>query len=416
MRLTGLIATLAAVLAAAAPAGAATMRGGLSGSYYNYDDDVSAQDLSVSRFKLRLDVADFMAYGAAFHLRTITRSVSGHDYNEKLPGQRIDQAEFEMRGLLGFADLHLGRINVMDMPATRVDGVNVDFHLGQTFGPGFFAGQAPDPFTDQVSSYSAMGGYLFNRGQTSRFSLGYAATSKGSPDSTYISAMYYSASSSTFNWMADLRMDEEKKKSQWQITSAMVNATYRPNKKLRLNGAYNEYRAIRLFESMKYDANYDMQRTMRLSADVFIFSSSMLYARIDGRSRDIDSGSASLVTAGLRVDDMFDLLYFDGSYSSIDYFKVKSSRTNLRLGADWRRDLQVELDVTSISGTKEGQSNGMTQLVYGVTADWRMESFFVSAMFQISNEKFLDVDAVYTNKAADHFSSTSYYLTVGYNF
>jgi hypothetical protein len=400
-----------------APAGAVAMRGGLSGSYYNYDDDVAAQDLSVTRFKLRLDVSDFMAYDSAFHLRTITRSVSGHDYNEKLPGQRIDQAEFEMKGLLGFADLHLGRMSVIDLPATRVDGVNMDFHLGQTFGLGLFGGQAPDPLTDQINgSYTTYGGYLFNRSQTGRLSLGYVTTAKGSADSTYVSGMYYSSSSSAFNWLADLRFDQDIKKSQWRLTEGMLSATYRPNRQVRINAAYNEYRAIRLFQSMQYDANYDLQRTLRLSADVYILTKSMLYLRLDGRSRDIDSGSASLVTGGFRRDNMFDFLFFDASYSSINYFKVSSTRANLRLGGDFKHDFQAEVEVTSINGAKDGQVNGMSQLVYGATVDWRIEGFFVSAMIQISNEKFLDVNAVYLNKAADHFASTSYYLSAGYNF
>jgi len=417
VRLTVFAALMAVMMAQTGPAGAVSMRGGVSGSYYNHDDDISAQDRSVTRFKVRLDVSDFMAYDSAFHLRTITRSVSGHDYNDNLPSQRIDQAEFEMSGLMGFMDLHLGRMFVADLPGARVDGADLEFHLGQSFGFGLMGGQTPDPFSDQInSSYSTYGAYLFNRSQTSRFSLGYVATSKGAEDSTYLSGMYYSVSSSAFSWMADVRMDEEKKKSQWQLTEAMVNMTYRPNRRFKVNASYNEYRGIRLFESMKYDADYSLQRTMRVSGDIYILQNSLVYLRIDGRSRDIDSGTATLFTGGYRQDNMMGFMFLDFSYDSINYFKTNSSRMNFRVGADLNWDLQADFEITSISTTQEGQRNSMTQLVYGATLDWRFEGFFVSAQFQMSDEKFLDVASVYTNKASDHFAATSYYLSVGYNF
>ncbi|MDH5478751.1 MAG: hypothetical protein OEY50_10505 [Nitrospinota bacterium] len=418
MRLTLLAAITAALLALwPAPANAVSVSGRISGSYYNHDDDISEQDRSISRIKLRLDVDDFMPYDSSFHLRTITRSVSGHDYNSNLPGQRIEQAEFEMNGLGGFMDLHLGRMNIEDIFSTRVDGANVDFHLGKTFGFGLFGGQTPDPFSDQInSSYSTYGGYLFNRGLGSRFSLGYVATAKGGEDSTYISGMYYSLSSASFNWMVDFRMDEDKANSEWRVTESMLNMTYRPSKRTKVNLNYTEYRSIQLFESMDYDASYDMQRSTRLSGDIYILKSTLLYARFDGRMRDIDNGTATLVTAGVRQDDMFGFMRMDFSYNGISYFTTSSSRINFMVGADLIRDLSGEIEITSIDTTQEGQSNSMSQFVFGASLDWWWKNFFVSAMLQYSNEKYLDVDAIYTNKASDHFSTVVYYLNLGYKF
>ncbi|MDH5508938.1 MAG: hypothetical protein OEZ32_01140 [Nitrospinota bacterium] len=418
MRLRLTLAFVAALFTVwALPASAVNLSGRLAGSYYNHDDDVSEQDRSVSRFKLRLDITDFMAYDSAFHLKTITRSVSGHDYNGNLPSQRIDRAEFELKGLGGFMDLHLGRMNIQDLFSTRVDGASVDFHLGKTFGLGVFGGQTPDPFSDQISSsYSTYGAYLFNRGQATRFSLGYVATAKGGEDSTYISGMYYSLSSRAFNWMADFRMDEDKVRSEWRITEAMVNLTYRPSRRAKVNLTYSEYRSIQLFESMDYSASYDMQRATRVSGDLFFLHSSMLYARFDARMRDFDSSTAAMFIGGFRQDDMFGLLNLDISYSGINYFTTTSDRINIVLGADFLRDLSGEIEITSINSKQEGQNNAMTQFVYGATVDWRWNNLFVSALLQFSNEKFLDVDAVYQNKASDHFATTSYYLNMGYNF
>ena len=418
MRLMLNLAFAAALLTVwVSQAGAVTITGRLSGSYYNHDDDVTEQDRSISRFKLRMDVTDFLPYDAAFHLKTITRSVSGHDYNSDLPSQRIEKAEFELNGLGGFMDIHLGRMNIQDLFSTRVDGASADFHLGKDFGFGVFGGQAPDPFSDEISSsHSTYGAYLFNRGTATRYSLGYVATARGAEDSTYVSGIYHSFSSKMFNWMADFRVDEDKDKSEWRLTEAMVNLTYRPSRRAKINFSYSEYRSIQLFESMDYDASYDMQRSTRLSGNMYIFHSSMVYARFDGRMRDLDNATASMLMAGFRQDGMLGVAFLDLSYSSINYFAVSSDRINFQLGAEFLRDLTGEIEITSINNTQEGVSGGMSQFVFSATLDWRWTNLFVSGNIQFSNEKFLDVDAVYTNKAADHFSTVSYYLNAGYNF
>ncbi|MDH5638877.1 MAG: hypothetical protein OEZ04_10320, partial [Nitrospinota bacterium] len=205
-------------------------------------------------------------------------------------------------------------------------------------------------------------------------------------------------------------------KSEWRITETMVNLNYRPNRRGKVNLTYSEYRSIQLFESMDYDASYDMQRATRVSGNLFFLHSSMLYARLDARMRDFDSGTAAMFIGGFRQDDMLGMLNLDISFSSISYFKTTSDRINFILGADFLRDLSGEIEITSINSTQEGENNAMSQFVFGATVDWRWKDLFVSGMLQFSNEKFLDVDAVYLNKASDHFATTSYYLNMGYKF
>jgi len=415
LRLTVFAAFLAVVMAAA-PASAVKMRGGLAGSFYNHDDDISAHDRNVSRFKIRLDVEDFMAYDSEFHLRVYSRSTSGSDYNDKIPSQRIDRAEFSMSRVGGFMDLSLGRINVTDMFSTRVDGANAEFRLGSSFGLGAFAGMTPDPFSDQFSgSYSTFGAYLFNRTDYSRFSLGYVSTAKGGPDSSYLNGMYFS-SSKYWNWIANLRMDENKDEGKWEITEALVNGIYRPSRKFKVSFSLDEYRAIRLYDTMDYDVNYEKQRSFRVNANLFILSHSLLYVRADARHRDIDSATASLSSVGFNQSELFNILFFDTSFSSINYFNTESTRFNFRTGAEFKPYWRAEFELMSITTLQVGQSNEMSQFVYGFTVDFNYEQFYASAMMQMSNESFLDVDAVYLNKASDTFAATTYHLTVGYYF
>lgn len=419
MRLIAALMTLAALIAAPAPAHAAKVRGMVSGSVYNHDDDVSAQDFTVTRFNVRLSADEIAGEGTYLTLRATTRS-AGSDYNRDIPGSRVETLVAGANGIWSFLDVAVGRQWLRDIPTARVDGAAVTARLGDYSGVGLFGGQAPDPYNDTVSGdYTTFGGYAFYRAPEAGVSGGYVATLfKGNEDLSFISGAGYLAPSTDLRLYATARSDHNVASGQWETTNLSVSLNYRAGQVARLGAAYNQYRAVRRYESMDYSLNYDLQTTMRFSGDFNVTPDLSVYGRFDARTRETDSKSATLYVAGVRQKQIMDWLYYDISYRGVNYFTSTSSQYAAAVGADLDNpDLTAELSASLLNNEQDGAANSLRQMVYGGSVDWRItDQLYTSGKIEVSNEQYLDVDSIYTAKATDTYNAMTFFLYAGYNF
>lgn len=415
----GAAAALAAMALLADGAHAAEINGGLSGSFYNHDDDVSAHDYSITRMRLRLNASEFAGDNVFARFSGSFRSAGANDYNDEIPDSRIDEAKVEVRKAWDLFDVELGRHFVRDLPAARVDGGTLRMYLGDGLGVGVFGGQAPDPYTDKVSGdYMSYGGYVFSNTPTSGLSLGYVYDSyKGAEDVSYIYGSMYMAPSKTLRLFGTIRTDHNVADSSYEITNLMVTASYRPSRSARFSVSYNQYRAIRLYESMDYNLNHDMQQSVRVAGEFKMTRTTTLYGNFDARSRESDSKSATLFTVGAKQEDMFRWFFMDVSYSQVNYFTSSVMRAKGSLGADLGENMVADLSVAYMKNDQDDASNSLTQLIYSGSLDWYFTpQLYVSGKVEMSDESYLDIDSVYLLKNKDTYSSLTYFLYVGYNF
>lgn len=412
-------AVFAALASLAGGAYAAEISGGLSGSIYNRDDDVSTQDYSITRMRLRLNASEFAGDNVFAKFSGSFRSAGSNDYNDEIPDSRIDEAKVEVRKAWDLFDMELGRHFIRDLPAARVDGGSLRMYVGENLGVGVFGGQAPDPYTDKVSGdYMSYGGYIFSNTPSSGLSLGYVYDSyKGAEDASYIYGSMFMAPSKTLRIFGIIRTDHNVADSTYEITNLMVTASYRPSRSARLSVSYNQYRAIRLYESMDYSLNYDMQQSVRVTGEFKLTRTTTLYGNFDARTRETDNKSATLFTVGAKQEDMFRWFFMDVSYSQVDYFTSSVMRAKGSIGADLGESLVAELSVAYMKNDQDDAANSLTQLIYAGSLEWYFTpQIYVSGRVEMSDESYLDIDSVYLEKNKDTFSALTYFLYVGYNF
>ena len=421
MRLAPAIALIATLLAVAMPPAASAVKvsGGLSGSVYNRDDDISSQDYTISRMRLKLDAEELGNEKTSFHFTGATRSTGANDFNSQIPDSRIDTATLGIQGAFSFLDATVGRQYIQQIPTARVDGVNIRVHMGKNFGIGAFGGQEPDPYDDTVNSdYITYGGYAFMNTLNTGANLGYVVTQfKGSEDTSYVYGSGYLAASKALRTFATARSDHNVTKGGFELTNLLVGASYRPNRRARFSVSYNQYRAITLFGSMDYSLNHELQKTARIAGDIRIARTIRIYGRADARNRESDNKSASLYLLGIKQSDVFRWFFYDVSLRSINYFTSKSIQARSALGAQAGDDLTAEISAMYIKNAQDDASNDLVQWVYSAELDWYPDrSFYVSGKVEMSNESYVDVDSVYVAKASDKYSSMTYFLYVSYRF
>jgi hypothetical protein len=398
---------------------AADIRGNMAGSIYNRDDDYSTHDYSITRFKLKLDASDFAGEDTSFHFKGSTRSVGAADYNSAIPDQRIDKAYIQFNNLFSIVDTGLGRQLIKEIPSARVDGANLKINMGDGFGVGVFGGQSPDPYTDEFSGdYTTYGGYGFFKTPVAGASVGFVSNMyKGSEDVSFVSGSGYFTPSSVSRLYASGRSDHNIETGQYELTNLLVSLNYRPSRAARFTIAYNEYRAVKLYESMDYDINHDLQKTIRLSTNLRATSTTTIYGRFDTRTRESDNKSASLYMVGLRQTDILNWFFLDLSYRGINYFTSEITQFYTAVGADIDGSLRIEFSVTYMQNDQDAALNRLEQWIYTGSADWYItRQLYMSGRIEMSEEAYLDVESVYLEKQKNEFSSLTYFFYAGYRF
>ncbi len=398
---------------------AQSVTGFISGSIYNRDDDVAAQDFSITRVRIRLNVEELIGDGTALRLKGATRSSGSGTFSEDIPGARFETAKLEFKQAFSLVDIHLGRQYIDYMPTARLDGANIVYPLGETSGVGLFGGLEPDPYDDIVNGdYMMYGLYGFTNNPTAGVSGGYVmSTFKGGDDKSYLYGSGYYNMSESLRLYGTARSDHNADSGGNELTNFYLSANFIPNENVSLDFSYNQYRAIRLFESMDYDLNHELQTTLRAAGRVKVTKTMTIYGSFDTRTRESDGKSASLIWGGLKQTDFFNWFYYDVAFRSINYFTSDIIQYFGAIGADVDDNLSVEANVTFMTNEQEGTSNTLEQWIYGFSADWYPgNTFFVSGSIELSNEEYLDIDSIALAKTSDKFNAVTYFLYAGYRF
>ena len=276
----------------------------------------------------------------------------------------------------------------------------------------------PDPYDDTVNSdYMTGGAYFYADGPTGGVRTGYVTSLfKGAEDSSYIYGTGYMALSSMMRVYGNIRVDNNIDKGGFELTNMVAALSFRPSRGARIHISYNEYRAIKLYESMDYDINHELQRTIRVQGRFNITRSFSFHAGLDMRTRESDNMSASLVSGGVRKEEIFNWGFADLSFYSIDYFGNTIMRLDTSIGAQSPERFDVEASVSYMLSESD-QGNDLAQLVYAGRVDWYVNrDMYVSGRVEMSDEQYLDVESVYVEKQSDHFSAITYFFYIGYKF
>jgi hypothetical protein len=433
-KLTQVLALAIAVLAVSvwgAPARAELdTHGRFAIGHINIDDASPAGDFSASTFYYR-----YIANGLlnndnlSFNLDGSSR-YSNMDYNAGIPANRLYMANVKSKKVAGFLDITAGRSFVEEFVSESVDGVDLKMWLNAHAGFGLFGGARPDPYTDKFNAdFNAIGAYTFARTDEIGASAGYALdTYKGKKDRERLNAvLFVMPSMEDLHLQASLDMDnfnEETTSSNvskkgWDITNLLVHANWRPAKGFALSGTYTEFRAINREASHleqrveMLEEKYDVSRAR---AEGAIWNTISIYGGMDLRNRHTDSKSASQTYVGIRDINFYGETFWDIKYADFGYFTATVKAITATFGGSVF-GLNTSFSATQMMNTQDGQMGDMEQWVYEVNLDyWFTKNLYATFMFQYSNEKYLDINSIYTTRYADNYNTTTLGGQFGYRF
>ncbi|MDH5542112.1 MAG: hypothetical protein OEY64_04015 [Nitrospinota bacterium] len=397
----------------------AKVTGNLSASFFELKDDSSAYKYNYWDTRVKLTASEFMGENKFINLDARTRGTGESDLNENIPETRIRDANLEIQKGFWNTDLVLGRHYVADVPGAGIDGVSLKHYTGELSGFGMFGGTQPDPHIDRLSSeFVTYGLFGFKREKKYGISGGYASSIyNGKEDSSFMFTNYDWRINDKLNVYASGRGDHNVLDGGFDLTHLLATVGYRIGRVARLGFTYYQYRAVQLYESMDYDINRELQKSYRVNGTLNISRGTNLYARYDHRTRESDNKSAEMYTLGLRKSGLFRYLFFDFSYNDINYFTSQSNTYRTSLGADISTNISAEVNATVMENSQDKASNKLRQTMYGGSLNWyKGKSFYGSVSYEISEEKYLDVDSVFIAQADNEWRSSSVFALIGYRF
>lgn len=397
----------------------AGVTGNVSASFFELKDEDSAYKYNYWDTRLKLTASEFIGSNTFINIDARTRGTGESDLNDNIPDTRIRDANLEVRKAFLETDVILGRHYVSSVPGAGIDGVSLKHYTGELSGFGLFGGTQPDPQIDKLSSeFMTYGLYGFMREKKYGLSGGYASSLfNGKEDSSFIFSNGDWHITDNLNVYGSGRWDHNVLNGGFEATHLMATAGYRIGRVARLGFTYYQYRAVQLYESMDYDINRELQKSYRIRGSYNLTRTTRLYARYDHRTRESDNKSAEMYTVGLRKNDLFRYLFFDFSYNEVKYFTSKSNQYRTSLGADISSNISAELNATKMENQQDKAPNKLQQFMYGGSINWyKGKSFYSSVSYEVSEEKYLDVDTVFIAKADNEWKSSSVFALLGYRF
>lgn len=305
--------------------------------YSKYSNSLYTQHLLTTR--LRLDVSKLNGSGdMSFHFDGRDRASLGSDaYGGSGKEARIDALNFEYSP--GRIYLAAGRLWPKEIPLERIDGVNMAYQ-SSGIGAGAFAGAHPDPYTETFGTErGAAGAYAFIRKDKGSADLAFTHLSyKGGTDRQYMfgQASYSLPHQLLFYGTATADIDQITNKP--GLTSGIMELTYRPDFAKSITAGYNQFRSVRLYESM--DSFMDSrQTTYYLSGNYRYKERHSLYGRVERQTSVFPStllqpAKSTGFRAGLSVEDLFgtgfnsdaSLSRTDGDSVNLRAYRVEVSR------------------------------------------------------------------------------------------
>ncbi len=414
-------------LATPFPANGITANGRLGASFYSYSDDVSIRDYTVSRYRLKLDVKDIYGDRVFISFKGSARNAIKADINNGIPRYRVTRAKVIYRKAYSMFDLILGRDYIGEMAGARVDGLHIKTYLQKNAGIGVFGGFQPNPHDDSFNSdYTTYGAYGFLREPGYGGSLGYARSNLKSrknnkignrEDFSYFFGSGYYLPARELSIYTSARTDRDIENGSYKFTNFLVSVNFRLSRIARMGISFNQYRAIKLLESMDYSLNYELQNSYRFTHVFNVTKTFRISGKIESRKRSSDNASASLYDIGIRQSEIFKWLFVEITYRYINYFTSNVVHYHAATGVEMSDDMTFEVAGTYSQDDRSNNFSSLRQWIYSASIDWYVtRTFYVSGRYEASSEKYLDVESVYLKKATDGYKSSSFYLQGNYKF
>lgn len=405
----------------ASPAYAFTLKGGVQGSYFSANDEVAGgQNFQIGRLNLRLNASGLGGNeNLTMDFRGSRRIVSGDDYNENIPEQRIETAKVQWHKALRYFDISLGRDRINNIGSAKVDGTHVKFAVSKIWGLGAFTGTAPDPYSDEFSSkHTTFGGYGFLRTMSAGITAGYVdVKGDGAEETKYIAGTGYLFPSRELSIFGSIRADYSKETKQYSTTNIFLSAAFRMGHNARFGLNLNQYKGIKLYDSMDYDINYELQRSARIYYVFAPLKRTKITGRVEGRTRASDGESVSLYGIGIKQEEIFKWFFVEARYRNIQYFDSSVVNTNFSIGAEKGSNMEAQIGIAINKNSNDYSENDMNQLVYSASFDWlATDKTTVGVRYEVSSEKFLNTDAVYTASAEEEYRSSYFHMYAGLTF
>jgi hypothetical protein len=397
----------------------AEVKGRFTSTYFKNEDEYTGYSWDIWSARVKLKATDFYGDNKTINLDGRVRGALDNDYNDGIQKKWLKDANLEVRDAFLSTDYVIGRQYVGYLPGARVDGLHLRHHVGKSAGVGLFGGLLPDPYQDVGSSdFSSYGLYGFLREKGYGSTGGYFTSMyKGKEDMSFLYLDGDYRLDRNLSLSSSARADHKVDEGGYELTNFMAGFNYRFGRAGRVGLRYHQYRAVKLYESMEYSLNHDLQKTYRLSGNYNVARSTRLYLRYDHRTRESDGKSADTYILGARESDLFGYFYTDLSYRHIRYFTSMSDQYRFGLGVELLKSLNGELNVTKILNDQDDAPNRLEQTMYGASLDWYYgKSFYATASYEVSTEKYLDIESIYTAKVDSEWKTSSLFLILGYRF
>jgi hypothetical protein len=305
------LAIILALLLWARGAPAAEHHGTISIDDYFIDASGSESDYNFLTTRLRLDSTGLNGSGTlSFHFDGREKLELGpNDYESASGPERIDTARLDYSGR--GVQASFGRLTPKDFYIERVDGVNVVYKKDKT-GGGFFGGLKPDPYSGSFnSSYTTAGGYVFHNAKGFNGALGFVHNAyKGAVDRQYIYGQANYTPRETVMAYATATADINQETSEPALTNGIIEVSYRPDFRRGVTVGYNQFRAVRLWESMTEEIDTGLQQAYYISGNHRVLERYNVYGRVEGKTMhyvttDVGIEDATVVSTGVGADDLF---------------------------------------------------------------------------------------------------------------
>ncbi len=413
---------LAALIAAAVPSAASAMdiKGRISESLFLQNDDASNQSYNFTRTRLYLNG---LGEETDFHFDGQYRTSGGKEYNSSIDSTRIDQANIDMRHIGGTRTrFAIGRQYIDPMPGARVDGLNMDFALGETGGAGLFGGTKADPLHDYFTAdYTTYGFYTYLRNKSVSTALGVATSQHmGNEDEMYLYGSFAWSPSDAMNMYSSVRVDNKVTgdatggKEGPDITNLFFNFNYRWGWAARINMSYSQYRAIWLQDSMSYSLDHSINRNYGMYGDVSLSRTGKVYADVSYATRGNDGKEGNIMGLGYRQNELWSVLYYNLAYRLVNYYTNKGWQGFFALGANVRENITGELNATYMVSQQDGATDDMTQMIYGASLNFSVSrQLFIYGVVEYSDQNIPTLNAV---KYPSSYKTSSVFLNLDYRF
>jgi len=401
---------------------AVKFKGRVQGSYFQQDDDTQNHRYTFTTARLKFKATEFTEKkNKIVNFEARTRQAGSKDYGNDVPETRIEDANLELLRLLYNTDVILGRQFVRDSYGARVDGLTFRHYFAENSGIGIFGGLEPDPSKDSVASdFTTYGLFGFAQKKMYGINGGYTTSLyKGKEDKSYLYARGNMRPSRQLSLYGATRGDHKVKGGGYELTNLTASINYSFGRIARVGFAYSQFRAIKLYESVSYSINNEKQTTYRINGSIRPFRRTMLHGSYDNRVRESDNKSASSYLIGVRQSGILRVGHVGISYRGFKYFTSDGNQIRGDAGASLPMNLSFDVHTTLMTTEADGANQKLKQLIYGATLGWYgSRKYFVTANYEVSSEKYLDVDSAFTSGSAPatEFKSSSLFLSAGYRF